>query len=53
MEGGGSRIEKYILKSTVLQITLTFQHTSKVNSSDNNIEYSTSRIVYITRSNIE
>ncbi len=28
-------------KLTLLQVTLTFQKASKVNSSDNNIEYST------------
>ena len=39
-----------LTESTLLTITLPFQHPTKVNISDNNIEYSTSRIVNITRS---
>ncbi len=37
----------------VLQISLKIQGTSKVNSSDNNIECATSRIGYITSSNMK
>jgi hypothetical protein len=40
------------LESTLLQVTLPFPRSSKVNSCDNNIEYSTSKIVKITSSNI-
>jgi hypothetical protein len=40
-------------KLTLLQVTLTNQHPSKVNSCDNNVEYSTSRIFYITISNMK
>jgi hypothetical protein len=43
---------KGLPKSTLLQVTLIFQHTTKVNSSDNNVEYTTSKIVYITSSNM-
>ena len=39
-------------KSTVLLVSLTIQRSSKVNIIDNNVESSTSRIVYITRSNM-
>jgi hypothetical protein len=39
--------------STLLQVTLIFHHTPKINISDNNIEYSTLRIVFITRSNMK
>jgi hypothetical protein len=42
----------WLNKLRLLLVSLTFQHTSKVNSGDNNIEYSTSRIVYVTRSNM-
>ena len=40
------------LESTLLQVTLPFPRSSKVNSCDNTVEYSTSKIVYITRSNM-
>jgi len=41
-----------LVESTLLLVTLTIQKSSKVNSCDNNVEYSTSRIVYITCSNM-
>ena len=40
-------------KLRLLLVSLTIQRASEVNSCDNNIEYSTSRIVYITRSNMD
>ena len=40
-------------KLRLLRVSLTIQHPSKVNSCDNNVEYSTSRIVYITRRNMK
>jgi hypothetical protein len=38
--------------SRLLHVSLTIQRSLKVNISDDNVEYSTSRIVYITRSNM-
>ena len=40
-------------KLTVLLVSLTIQRSSKVNISDKTIEYSTSKIVYITRSTMK
>ena len=39
-------------KSTVLLVTLTIQHTSKVNSSDNTFNFSKLEKVNITKSNM-
>ena len=42
----------WLNKLRLLLVSLTIQRWLKVNSSDNNVEYSTSGIVYITRSNM-
>ena len=39
-------------KLRLLLVSLTFQRTSKVNISDNTVEYSTSKIVNVTTSNM-
>jgi hypothetical protein len=48
LKGGIWQTEKLRL----LQVSLTFQGLAKVNISDNNVECSTPRIVYITISNM-
>ena len=47
------RVVIELIESILLLITLTFQRSSKVNSSDNTIEYSTSKIVHITISTMK
>jgi len=46
--GKSGRLNKLIL----LLVPLTFQYISKINSCDNTFEYSTSKIVHITSSNM-
>jgi hypothetical protein len=50
--GHGRREFIGLQKSTLLLVSLKNQGWLKVNSSDNNVEYSTSRRVHITRSNM-
>ena len=45
-------VNKILFFNSVIVLSLTIQRTSKVNNSDNNVEYSISEIVHITSSNM-